>query len=96
MITTVPEFVVKCGGRTPTAKEFGVVDHAVSNWQKRGHFPGWAVPRVMQIAQTNNWAIAPELLTASKPARRRPESNKAAQKVKSRGRRRKISLSAAE
>lgn len=70
MITTVAQFVTAVGGRTPTAEQFGVVNNAVSNWQKRGHFPGWAVPRVMQIAQTNRWAIAPELITASKPSKR--------------------------
>lgn len=91
MITTIEQFVKAAGGRTPTASAFGVVDHAVSNWQKRGHFPGWAVPRAMQIAQTNNWAIAPELITASKPERRR--AAKPAQRAKAR---RKARLQAAE
>jgi hypothetical protein len=71
MITTIDEFVSKGGGVKATAKLFGVVRNAPWNWVKRRHFPGWAVPRAMEIAQANGWVIAPELITASKPKKRR-------------------------
>ncbi len=86
MITTLKEFITAAGGRSATAKAFGVVDHAVSNWIKRGHFPGWAITRAMQLAQTNQWALAPELVTLKKPEPTNTGKKKGAKKAKPKSR----------
>lgn len=99
MITTIEKFVEAAGGIDATAQHFGVVRTAVYNWEARGRFPGWALPKAQLLAQTNSWALSPALFTATKPQPRDTKVTTPAKlkpKSKVRGRARKISLSAAE
>lgn len=91
MITSIEKFVEAAGGVDATAQHFGVVRTAVYNWEARGRFPGWALPKAQHLAQTNKWALSPELFTATKPQPRKPGPRT---KAKTRGR--KATLHAAE
>lgn len=93
MITSIDQFVKAAGGIDATAEHFGVVRTAVYNWEARGRFPGWALPKAQHLAQTNKWALSPQLFTATKP---QPRTTKPGQKSKAKPRGRRISQVAAE
>jgi len=60
---TVNELIDEFGGTTATARLFGVLPSAVSNWRKFGSFPGRLHFRILREAEQRGIKITDQIFS---------------------------------